>query len=201
MTSADGRSSQPPEASKRKRIRNPDAHRAAILASARSVFAEHGYANGTIREIARRAGVTHGLVVRHFSTKEQLFVRALMEQRAEKPYSGPVAGLPEYIAARYVENIENDGAGDPFVALLRSAGDTPLAKELLKTMRGEPATTLLGVLPAQDLDRRADLLGALLIGVTFSRYILAEGTLATMTPPELIAYLTQAISGILLDSP
>ena len=47
---------------------------------------------------------------------------------------------------RYVENIEADGASDPFIALIRSAGDTRLAKQLSKAMRGEPATAFLGVL-------------------------------------------------------
>ncbi len=49
----------------------------AILEAAREVFTERGYARATIREIARRAGVTHGLVMRHFGTKEQLLIEAL----------------------------------------------------------------------------------------------------------------------------
>lgn len=183
---------------KRKRVRNPELHRAAILAAARAVFGENGYANGTIREIARRAGVTHGLVVRHFETKERLFVTSLLARREEQRYSGAVADLPERIARRYVENIEADGPSDPFVALIRSAGDTRVAKELLRAMRREPAEAFLGVLDVPDLEQRADLLGALLIGVTFSRYILADGKLAAMSPDELIAYLTMSVHSILL---
>ena len=185
---------------KRKRVRNPELHRAAILAAARSVFGEHGYANGTIREIARQAGVTHSLVVRHFETKERLFVTSLLARRQEEQrYSGAIADLPERVARRYVENIEADGPSDPFVALIRSAGDTRVAKELLHAMRREPADAFLGVLDVPDLEQRADLLGALLIGVTFSRYILADGKLAAMSPEELIAYLTMAVHSILLD--
>jgi len=184
---------------KRKRVRNPELHRAAILAAARSVFGERGYANGTIREIARQAGVTHSLVVRHFETKERLFVTSLLAPRQEQRYSGAIADLPERVARRYVENIEVDGPSDPFVALIRSAGDTRVAKELLHAMRREPADAFLGVLDVPDLEHRADLLGALLIGVTFSRYILADGKLAAMSPEDLIAYLTTAIRGILLN--
>ena len=185
---------------KRKRVRDPEAHRAAILAAARSVFGEHGYANGTIREIGRRAGVTHGLVVRHFETKERLFVASLLTRRTEEPYTGAVADLPELIARRYVERIEADGPSDPFIALIRSAGDTGVAKELLRAMRSEPAEAFLGVLDVPDPDQRADLLGALLIGVTFSRYILGDGELATMSSEELITYLETAIRGILLGT-
>lgn len=45
---------------------------AAILAAATDLFAERGPAATSIRDIAARAGVNHGLVFRHFGTKEQL---------------------------------------------------------------------------------------------------------------------------------
>jgi AcrR family transcriptional regulator len=91
-------------------VRNPEAHRAAILTAARSVFGEHGDAKGAIREIARRANVTHGLVVRHFETKEQLFVAALLDTRREQAVIGrDVHELPELLARRYIEQVEADG--------------------------------------------------------------------------------------------
>jgi AcrR family transcriptional regulator len=185
---------------KRKRVRNPEAHRAAILAAARSVFGEHGYAKGTIREIAKRANVTHGLVVRHFETKEKLFVAALLDTRREQQvFGGDVGDLPELLARRYVEQVEADGPNDPFIALIRSAGDVRVAKELLRAMRMEPAEAFLGALDLPDLEPRADLLGGLLIGVTFSRYILADGQLAEMSAEELIPYLATAVRAILFS--
>lgn len=45
---------------------------AAILEAATDLFAELGPAATSIRDIAARAGVNHGLVFRHFGTKEQL---------------------------------------------------------------------------------------------------------------------------------
>src|SRR5215472_5696881 len=83
-----------------RRRRDPDASRAAILAAAREVFTERGYARATIREIARRAGVTHGLVMRHFGSKERLLLLALPGPRA---IAGVVPGdldtLPERVTA------------------------------------------------------------------------------------------------------
>jgi AcrR family transcriptional regulator len=196
-------SDPPPSAAtppKRKRVRDPEAHRAAILEAARAVFGERGYRSGTIREIAGRAGVTHGLVVRHFETKDQLFVAALLDgRRSQPPTAGNMSGLPERVARAYVEQIEADGPSDPFIALIRSAGDADIAKQLLRAMRMEPAAAYLAVLDTPDLERRGDLLGALLIGVTFTRYILADGPLAMMSSENLIAYLTPLVRGILLD--
>jgi TetR/AcrR family transcriptional regulator, repressor for neighboring sulfatase len=45
---------------------------AAILAAATDLFADHGPAATSIRDIAARSGVNHGLVFRHFGTKERL---------------------------------------------------------------------------------------------------------------------------------
>jgi AcrR family transcriptional regulator len=181
-------------------VRDPEAHRAAILAAARAVFGEYGYARGTIREIARRANITHGLVVRHFETKEQLFVAALLENRQDTDrFTGTAAELPQRLARRYVEQIEAEGPNDPFVALIRSAGDVGVARELLRAMRSEPVEAFLGGLNLPDLEARADLLGGLLIGVTFNRYILADGYLAAMSAAELIPFLATAIRAILFD--
>lgn len=44
----------------------------AILAAATDLFAERGPAATSIRDIAARSHVNHGLVFRHFGTKEQL---------------------------------------------------------------------------------------------------------------------------------
>ena len=45
---------------------------AAILEAATDLFAERGPASTSIRDIAARSKVNHGLVFRHFGTKEQL---------------------------------------------------------------------------------------------------------------------------------
>src|SRR5699024_1009968 len=44
----------------------------AILAAAADLFAERGPAATSIRDIAARSRVNHGLVFRHFGTKDQL---------------------------------------------------------------------------------------------------------------------------------
>lgn len=58
------------------RCRKPPTGRAevaaAILEAATDLFAERGPAATSIRDIAARCGVNHGLVFRHFGTKEQL---------------------------------------------------------------------------------------------------------------------------------
>jgi len=51
--------------------------REALLAAAVELFAEHGPASVSIRDIARYAGVNHGLVHRHFGSKVDLLAEAI----------------------------------------------------------------------------------------------------------------------------
>lgn len=50
---------------------------AAVLAAAGELFAEKGPAATSIREVAARAGVNHGLLHRHFGSKRQLLAATL----------------------------------------------------------------------------------------------------------------------------
>ncbi|XVU29271.1 TetR family transcriptional regulator [Actinoplanes sp. CA-054009] len=184
----------------RRRTRDPEAKRAAILGAARAVFAEHGFERATIREIARRAGVAHGLVMLHFTSKERLFLAAVPGPRdLADAVAGDLDGLPGRIALSYVARMESAGRADPFIALVRAAAsDQEAAKALLRAMREESLTAYEIVLEGPDVEERVNLGASLLIGVTMSRYVLADGPLAVMTPDRLARYLTNALRAILL---
>ena len=53
-----------------------EATRIKILAAAGTAFAEHGYADTKLEDIASVVGITKGAVLRHFRSKEKLFVEA-----------------------------------------------------------------------------------------------------------------------------
>ena len=59
--------------------RTPEEVRRLLLASARALFAERGYAGTSTREIAARAGVSETLLFRHFGVKAKLFERAVLD--------------------------------------------------------------------------------------------------------------------------
>ena len=79
--------------------------RAALLAAARELFAEHGFAQTGRDQIAERAGVTRGALYHHFATKEEVF-RELVEQLEQEM-------LDRVVAA---------GAGSPDPAAMLRAG-------------------------------------------------------------------------------
>ena len=184
----------------RVRRRNPQASRAAILAAARTAFAERGYAGATIRDIASRAGVTHGLVVMHFVSKEQLFLAAVPGHRdLADVVAGELELLPVRVATAFVERMENDPADDPLIALVRSSSsNVDAAARLYAAMQENSVELYRDLLPGPDPAARVELLGALVIGVTFSRYIMRSGHLVEMNPEELREYLIPVLRTILL---
>jgi hypothetical protein len=181
-----------------RRTRDPEAKQVAILTAAREEFAEHGFAGTTIRAIARRAGVTHGLVMLHFSSKEQLFLAAVPGTRdLTGNVEGGLDGLPERIATAFVNRMESADGADPFIALVRSAGDQEAARTLLRAMARESSAAYREVLTGPDIDERVELVGSLLIGITFSRYVTGDGELAAMPADRLIPYLAKALTAFL----
>jgi len=93
---------------KRTQAERSEATREALIAAARALFAERGYAGVGTEEIVRAAGVTRGALYHHFDDKRELF--AAVYERVE-------VELAERIAAGALE----EGASDPLAAMRAGA--------------------------------------------------------------------------------
>ena len=186
------------EATPKRRRRDPDASRAAILQAAQEVFTERGYARATIREIARRAGVTHGLVMRHFGTKERLLIAALPGPRGlSDAVTGDLASLPERVAREFVSQIDAPAGFNALIAMIRSGVDGGEAAVPLYTELERQTGAIYREVLGPGADPYVDLLRSLLIGVAFSRQVARTGPMSTMSSDELADYLAPAIRGVL----
>jgi AcrR family transcriptional regulator len=115
-----------------------------LVATAREVFAERG-ADGSLEEIARRAGVGIGTLYRHFATRDAL-IEAVFERRigdfvalAERAAAEPDAWLA---FAGFLEGTLELQAGDRLLkdAFLRSppgTGRVESAREELRRLLGQ----------------------------------------------------------------
>ena len=96
----------------RRRRRNPEATRAAIISAARALFTVHGYAETPLETVASEADVTRGALYHHFEDKRALFLAvfvALQEELAAKllaaadleadPWSRFVRGVDTFLDA------------------------------------------------------------------------------------------------------
>ena len=80
------------------RRREPERKRARLLAAARSLFAERGYAATTTAQLAQEAGVAEGTVFHHFATKRALLEAVAGEYGrglAERMFAGVEATASE----------------------------------------------------------------------------------------------------------
>jgi AcrR family transcriptional regulator len=94
---------EPPEPPRTLKAEQSEATRAALIATARELFAERGYAAVGTEEIVRATGVTRGALYHHFAGKLELF---------QAVYEDVERRLLERIAASAISSAE-----DPLQAL------------------------------------------------------------------------------------
>jgi AcrR family transcriptional regulator len=176
---------------------SPDT-RSGILAAARALFAEHGYAGTTIRSVATAAGVDAALVHHYFGTKDELFLAALELPVDPRALIGPaMAGPVEEAAERFLGvflSVWDDpdiqpsllsfarGMLDPSAARLLSKGFLPVVIQ--------PIGVALGV---SDPALRMPLVASQVIGLILMRYLLAVEPLASMPRDQVIATFAPTI--------
>ncbi|MEU6946502.1 TetR family transcriptional regulator [Streptomyces sp. NPDC046316] len=180
---------------------DPEGNRRAVLDAARRLFGEHGYRGVGVRAIAAEAGVTPGLVMAYFGTKDGLFREAVgsgsgvtddvLSAAADSP-----GELPAALARAYLDRWDRLPADDPWPALIRSAVSHPPSAELLRTILekqvGEPLARLLG--DSADAEVRAAVIRSVLFGVIMERYLFAHEPAASVPAEELAPALTDVLA-------
>jgi len=166
--------------------------REAILAAARSSFADQGYDGTTIRGIARDAGVDPALVRHFFGTKEEVFAAAL-----EFPFDpatvlpsvlgGDLEGAGERLVRFLVTTLETPAGRAPILAILRSAVRYERAATVLRGFIGrEVVTRVARQIERPDRELRATLVGSQLVGLVMVRYVVRVEPLASADPETVV---------------
>jgi AcrR family transcriptional regulator len=172
-------------------------------------FAEHGYDGTSVRAVATEAGVAANLITRYFGGKAGLFAAATkIDLQARALLPGPPQALGDRIARGVVQRWESADTADPLLMMLRSAGTSPSAAEALAKFfatqasapLAEHLTATLGC-TVHDAADRASAVGALILGVVTSRYIMRTGPLADADRASLTAWLGDRLQRLLNDPP
>ncbi|QFG22975.1 TetR family transcriptional regulator [Actinomadura sp. WMMB 499] len=193
-------------ASRRGRARDPEGNRRAVLDAARRLFAVHGYHETGIRAVAAAAGVTPGLVMAYFGSKDGLFREVVgggtgISAQVLREAGDDPSGLPRALARAYLDRWDRLPAHDPWPALIRSALTHPPSADLLRTILeqqvNEPLRRLLGDSP--DASVRITMIRSILFGVIMERYVFGHEPAPSVPTgalrPALAAALATAVAG------
>jgi AcrR family transcriptional regulator len=184
----------------------PGQSRGAILDAARELFARQGFLRTTTRAIAARAGVDAALVHYFFETKAKLFAEAVelpvkpeelkaLLQDAQMADGAP--GTGERLL-RFMLGHVFTSRSHAIAALIRAAvadpGCVPALRSLIeKTVVGGAASAIRG----PDARLRAELLGAMIVGLFVVRSVVRVEPLASTPPEEVAKHLGPAVDAIL----
>jgi len=167
--------------------------REAILAAARSAFAELGYDRATIRGIAADAAVDPALVIHFFGSKDELFGAALeipVEPGAvfERATAADPEKIGETVVRAFLAVWEPPESRQRLVAMVRSAMTNEVALGMVREYLGRrvfgPITQVLGL---PDAELRANLVGSQFIGLAMMRYISCIEPIASAPVEQLVA--------------
>jgi AcrR family transcriptional regulator len=180
--------------------------RGEILAAARESFAHKGFAGTTIRAVAAEAGVDPALVHHYFGAKDDLFLAALeipVDPRTLVPgvLAEGVAGAGERLLRLLLSVWDDPETRLPLIALVRSglsqeAPQTLLQQGILRMV----LAPLRAALPADEADRRVQLVASQMVGLVMTRYLLALEPLASMPVDDVVAWVAPTLQRY-LDGP
>jgi AcrR family transcriptional regulator len=168
--------------------------REAILDAARRAFAERGYQQATIREVAGIAGVDPALVHHYFGTKQDLFVAAV--EIPVNPFEAFVAlvseegleTLGERLLGLFLSVWDQTEQHSPMLALIRSAVSEERAAAMLREFITEEILGRIArELGTPDATLRTNLVASQLVGLIMARYVIRIEPLASTPAPVLVA--------------
>jgi AcrR family transcriptional regulator len=177
--------------------------RDAIAAAARSQFAEVGYDRATMRSIAAAAGVDPALIVHFFGSKEALFreVTALPPELAgilRSVVEGAREDVGRRVAQAVVAMLENPESRAVVLARIRSAASHAEAAALVRELVSRDIGALTNALTDDRSEIRAVLVGTQIVGLVFSRYVVAVEPIASLPPPDLVDVLAPTFQRLLV---
>jgi AcrR family transcriptional regulator len=183
-------------ASARKALGAPEAGTStqrSIAQHAHDLFREHGYTATSIRDIASAAHVDPSIVMRHFHSKAELFMRALgFDTHFAPEVDGPLGAIGEALI-EYLTAPEHADMRRAFVVMVRASDHAEIRDDLTEIMRRLLVQRLTPRLEGPDPEMRAWLVSAQLIGFIQNWDAVAGGVVTEDARRRLIRYYGAAV--------
>lgn len=156
-----------------------------IRDAAALLFRERGFAGTSVREIATRAGADPALVIRHFGSKELLFLETMRVAVDGQPLLDvPVEELGRRFIAFLLD--ADDGTRGAFLALVRGSHQPAIAERLAVAHGDMFVAPLRARLMGDDADLRARLAAALVGGLLYAMWVVEDRALLEAEPRAVV---------------
>jgi AcrR family transcriptional regulator len=160
------------------------ATREEIRSAATRLFRERGYSRTSVRDIAALADSNPALVIRHFGSKELLFLDTMQLTIDDEPLLAvPSAEFGE----RFVERLlADDDIRGVYLALVRGSNE-PQIKERLQAIHERAFVgPLRARLTGPDADLRARLAAAVVGGLLYALWVVGDSHLVAADPHDVV---------------
>ncbi|WP_328467610.1 TetR family transcriptional regulator [Actinoplanes sp. NBC_00393] len=164
--------------------RTGEATREEIRIAATQLFRERGFARTSVRDIAALARSNPALVIRHFGTKELLFLETMHLSIDDEPLLDvPLEGFGE----RFVEVLlADDDIRGVYLALVRGSNEEQIKARLQQIHERTFVGPVRARLSGPDADLRARLAAAVVGGLLYALWVVGDETLLAADHRELV---------------
>lgn len=170
----------------------------AIREAAAMLFARDGYGATGIRDIAAQAGTDPALLIRHFGSKQALFLETM---RVDVSFDNVLAGPVEDLATRLLGYLLSDAGTDSirgvFVALTRASDQPEVQVQLQASIHRTFTAPIAARLTAPQAQLRARLFSAQIGGLMSALWINQDPLLVDTAPAEIVAVYGESMQQLL----
>ena len=173
--------------------------REAIRDAARELFPRQGYAGTSVRDIASRAGVDPALVIRHFGSKEELFIKtmALPDSWTQAMNDGPIEELGEQLVRFLMESRPFKTGGGAYAALVRASDRPEVQRSFQHSIEVSFIEPIVARLDRPDAKARAHLFAAQFTGLLNALWISQDEYVLAMSNDEIVRLYGPSLQSIL----
>lgn len=173
------------------------ATREAIETAAHGMFTTQGYDETSVRAIAAAAQVDPALVIRHFGSKEELFLHVIdRTEELDTVYTGPVESFGRTVIGAFVSD-EGARLRASFVTLAAAAHHENVRAVLLRRTRETFLAPLVERVAGPHPEQRLMMAGAALHGLFQALYVYRTQELVDADRDFLIETYGDAIQRII----
>lgn len=170
-----------------------------IVATARGLFAEHGYAATSMRSVAQNAGVDPRLVGYYFASKQALLEACLV------PPPGFLKGVADATTSALetrgqtlvrflLKSWEDRDSSEVLRSIILIAAHEPVALARLQLIiRGGLISAVAENLDDHERLIRGGLIATQMLGLAMTRYIWRIEPIATLSEAEIVQYIAPTI--------